>query len=282
MVRFCLTALLALLVTALAAAQSPAGYTYNTVNYPLAILTQSHSINSSGWLAGQYTDAAGLTHGFTQVSGAFKSVDFPGALLTQVQSINSSRGLAGSYVDSNGLTHGFVEINGTLTTLDVPGAFRTLAYGMNDSGVVVGGYTDSIGEHGFSYNGIKYSTLDLGTQHFTVATAINNAGQIIGYYGSTGGTIVGFLQTNGKFTNITSTNAIIEPLGINSSGLIVGVTGTQSSFMSFMFQNGRFLPVTVKVPSSFITQAEDVNDSGQVVGWYLFNGSPVAGFTALP
>ncbi len=279
MARFCL---LVLLLATAAAAQSPAGYTYNTVNFPGAILTQSHSINNSGWLAGQYTDAAGLTHGFTQVSGSFNTIDFPGAILTQVQSINSTRGLAGSYVDINGLTHGFVEINGTLTTLDVPGAFRTQAYGMNDSGVVVGGYTDAIGEHGFSYNGIKYSTLDLGTQHFTVATGISNLGQIIGYYGSKGGSTVGFLQTNGRFTNITTTNAVTEPLGINSSGLIVGITGTQTDFMSFMFQNGKFLPVTVKVPSSFITQAEDVNDSGQVVGWYLFNGSPVAGFTALP
>ncbi len=153
---------------------------------------------------------------------------------------------------------------------------------MNDSGVVVGGYTDSIGEHGFSYNGIKYSTLDLGTQHFTVATGINNAGQIIGYYGSKGGTIVGFLDSNGQFTTINTNNAVTEPLGINSNGAIVGITGTQSNFMSFMFQNGRFVPVTIKVQSSFITQAEDINDSGQIVGWYLFNGSPVAGFTALP
>jgi len=144
------------------------------------------------------------------------------------------------------------------------------------------GYTDSIGEHGFSYNGITYSTLDLGTQHFTVATSINNAGQIIGYYGSRGGSTVGFLQTNGRFTNITTSNAVTEPLGINSSGAIVGITGTETDFMSFMFQNGRFVPVTVKVPSSFITQAEGIDDSGEIVGWYLFNGSPVAGFTALP
>lgn len=280
MVRF---SLLVLLLATAAAAQSPAGYTYTTVNFPGAILTQCHSINNSGWLAGQYTDAAGLTHGFTQVSGAFNSIDFPGAVLTQVQSINSSRGLAGFYVDSSGLTHGFVEINGTLTTLDVPGAFRTQAYGMNDTGVVVGGYTDAIGEHGFSFNGVKYSILNLGTENFTVATGINDAGQIIGYYSSKGGNTIGFLDSNGVITTIsTNNNAVTEPLGINSSGLIVGIEGTQTTFQSFMFQNGRFLQVPLKVPSSFITQAEDVNDSGHVVGWYLFNGSPVAGFTALP
>ncbi len=100
MVRFRLNALLVLLLAAGAVAQSPAGYTYNTITFPLAILTQAHGINNSGWLAGQYTDAAGVTHGFTQVAGAFNTIDFPGAVLTQVQSINSNRGLAGSYVDS--------------------------------------------------------------------------------------------------------------------------------------------------------------------------------------
>jgi hypothetical protein len=49
-----------------------------------------------------------------------------------------------------------------------------------------------------------------------------------------------------------------------------------------MYQNGRFLPTPLKVPSSFITQAEAVNDSGEIVGWYLFSGSPLEGFTALP
>src|ERR1700733_13012221 len=117
MVRFWWAVCLASLFAVAAAAQTPAAYTYNTVTFPSSILTQTHSINNSGWLAGQYTDTAGLTHGFTQISGSFNSIDFPGAVLTQVQSINSTRGLAGSYVDANGLTHGFVEINGTLTTL---------------------------------------------------------------------------------------------------------------------------------------------------------------------
>jgi probable HAF family extracellular repeat protein len=190
--------------------------------------------------------------------------------------------LAGFYLDKQGLIHGFVEINGTLTTLDVPGAFRTEAYGMNDSGVVVGGFSDATGEHGFSYNGVKYSTIDLGTQHFTVATGINNAGQIIGYYGATGGTTLGFLDTNGKFTTIKTNNAVTEPLGINSSGVVVGIEGTETEFMSFMYQNGRFLPIPIVVPSSYITQAEAINDSGQIVGWFLFQGSPLEGFTALP
>jgi len=280
MLRSCL---LFLLVSVLGAvAQGPAGYTYSTVNYPGAILTQIHGINSAGWIAGQYTDSAGNTHGFTQISGTFYSIDFPGAELTEVQSINSTRGLAGTYVDSQGLTHGFVEINGTLTTLDVPGAFRTQAYGMNDSGMVVGGYSDATGQHGFSYNGITYTTLNLGTKNFTVATAINNAGQIIGYYGSKDGSTVGFLSSNGKITNITTSNAVTEPLGINANGLIVGITGTETQFMSFMFQNGRFLQTHLKVPSSFITQAEDVDDSGEIVGWFLFQGSPLDGFSALP
>jgi hypothetical protein len=283
MVRFCFSALLLSLLTASAAAQSPAGYTYTTVTYPQAILTQAHGINNSGWLAGQYTDSLGVTHGFTQIAGTFNSINFPGAALTQVQSINSTRGLAGFYLDKQGLIHGFVEINGSLTTLDVPGAFRTQAYGMNDSGIVVGGYSDSTGQHGFSFNGVNYSTIDLGTQHFTVATGINDAGQIIGYYGAGGGTTLGFLlDTHGQFTTIKTNNAVTEPLGINSSGTIVGIEGTETTFRSFMFQNGRFLPIPVKVPSSFITQAEAVNDSGQIVGWYLFEGSPLEGFTALP
>jgi len=115
-----------------------------------------------------------------------------------------------------------------------------------------------------------------------VATGVNDAGQIIGYYSSKNGTQIGFLDTNGRFTNIQTSNSVTEPLGINAGGEIVGITGTETEFMSFVFQNGRFLPLQIKVPSSFITQAQAINNSGQVVGWFLYNGSPVAGFTAVP
>ena len=282
MVRSRLSAMVVLLLSACAFAQAPSGYTYNTITVPQSILTQAHGINGVGWLAGQYTDANGTTHGFENIAGIFTTIDVPGAVLTQAQCINSTGGVVGSYLDNQGLSHGFVDLNGVITSLDVPGASRTQAYGLNDLGQVVGGFSDRTGQHGFVYNGITFTPLDMGTRNFTVATGVNNAGQIVGYFGANGGTTLGFLKTGTHITTIKTNDVVTEPLGIHSSGTIVGIEGTDTAFKSFMYQNGHFSPIPIKVPSSFLTQAEGINDTGQVVGWFLFEGSPLEGFTALP
>jgi len=74
--------------------------------------TTADSINSSGKIAGYYSDGA-KQHGFLLDGGVFTTVDHPNALGAGVQGINSQGQLVGAYTDLTNVLHGFVT-----TTLD--------------------------------------------------------------------------------------------------------------------------------------------------------------------
>ena len=128
--------------------------------------TFPESINDAGAIAGHYTDAHGLIHGFVRSPGGkVTTFDAPGASTVAAfgygilpHSINNAGAIAGHYIDAHGLTHGFVRSpGGTLTAFDAPGAGATAASGygtfpesINNAGVITGHYTDTGGLiHGF-------------------------------------------------------------------------------------------------------------------------------------
>jgi probable HAF family extracellular repeat protein len=261
------------------ASQAASGYNYTLISAPSAVSTEVHGINTTGSLAGQFTDAAGATHGFKDIAGVFTTIDAPGAVLTQAGAINNAGSVVGFYIDASGFYHGFLDSSGVITTLDVPLASATQAYGINDSNQIVGAFSDSTGEHGFLYNG-TYSTIDVGTLNSTVATGINNAGQIVGHFAAGAGTTLSFLKIAGR--TIDSKNVVTAALGINNSAVIVGIDGTETQFSSFVYQNGRFSPVRVKVLNSILTETEDINDAGEIVGWFFTAQAPTQGFIAVP
>jgi hypothetical protein len=256
-------------------------YNYTIISAPNSESTQVRRINNAGFMAGQFTDTTGRTHGFMDVAGVFTTIDGPGALLTQANGLNSSGSVVGTYIDLSGFSHGFVDNGGVVTTLDVPGSLATQAYDINDSGQIVGSYSDSLGQHGFLYAG-TYITIDYGGFGSTIATGINNGGDIVGYFASTAGMTVSLLDVGGRITTIRSSMAITEAHGINDSSVIVGVDGAQTQFSSFIVQNGRFTRTRLNVPGSILTEAEDINDSGQIVGWWINGQSPAQGFLASP
>jgi hypothetical protein len=115
-------------------------------NEPSAVSTVTAAINNKGDLAGFYTDAAGMIHGFLDDHGVFKAVDAPGATTTELLGLND-RGLAvGFDTDANGVTHGLIydTRKGTFTNLDDPSAVGSTVFnGINDKGDIVGFYTDA-------------------------------------------------------------------------------------------------------------------------------------------
>src|SRR5689334_12618058 len=110
--------------------QATTNYTYTVFNVPGSTATQVRGINNAGSLAGQFTDLAGVTHGYTNVGNTLTVIDAPGAVLTQVTGINNAGSVVGVYVDQSGLSHGFLDTGGAITTLDVPGSTITQAYGL--------------------------------------------------------------------------------------------------------------------------------------------------------
>jgi hypothetical protein len=131
----------------------------------------SPGLNDSGAIAGIYTDANNVFHGYLRSpEGAFTTFDAPGAGTGSYQGtgcpsdcpvdINDSGAIAGTYTDANNVFHGFVRSpKGTLTTFDAPGAgtgsyqgttCQFCSLGLNQWGAIAGSYLDANNVyHGF-------------------------------------------------------------------------------------------------------------------------------------
>ena len=78
--------------------------------------TYPASINPMGEIAGNYTDANNVNHGFVRAPwGELATFDVPGAGAGAYQGtfcwVNNPAGvIAGSYVDANNVSHGFIRI----------------------------------------------------------------------------------------------------------------------------------------------------------------------------
>jgi len=124
-------------------------------------------MNDSGTVAGTYTDANIVRHGFIRsASGTTISFDIPGAGTgglgnhihegTAGLSIDTAGDVVGIYLDANAAYHGFLRsASGAITTIDAPGAGTnalegTVAFRINDTGQIAGAYADSsMAIHGF-------------------------------------------------------------------------------------------------------------------------------------
>jgi probable HAF family extracellular repeat protein len=223
---------------------------------------------------------------FLDVNGVFTTITLPGS----PGGINNSGQIVGS-----GPSEGFLYTNGALSAIDVPGSGYTYAFGINDLGQIVGAYgVSSLVEEGFLYSNGIFSTIDVpGSEDFTEATAINDSSQIVGIYTGLVGPnalTLGFLDVNGMFTTLYYPGSAgqfslaTEPSGINNAGEIVGTVyiipagfpGGAVPGYAFVYDNGVFS--LMSVPGSLDTVANGINDSGQIVGYYIDGNDVQHGF----
>ena len=81
----------------------------DSFDVPNATLTYPTDINSSGQVAGYYTDANGLQHGFLRDrDGTINTFDLPSSTGTYPTALNTTGDVTGIYWDSNGAPHAFV------------------------------------------------------------------------------------------------------------------------------------------------------------------------------
>jgi probable HAF family extracellular repeat protein len=133
-----------------------------------------------------------------------------------------------------------------------------------------------------------YTSIDVPGAVETGASSINNLGQIVGGYLLPDGSRHGFLYSGGVFTTIDDPNTTTmtsEALGINNSGQIVGAFDLNSpegghefeGAHAFLYSGGVF--TTLDYPATGVTHttASRINNSGNIVGVYRFNG-PGNGF----
>jgi hypothetical protein len=155
------------------------------------VTDQLLGVNDSNVAVGFYTNAAGITYGYTYniASKAFSAniVDPDGnGTNTTAAAINNSGEIAGSFTSATGATEGFLDNSGTFTTVDVPGSMATFLLGLNNTGEAVGYDIDAAGNmHGIICNtsSLMCTQVDdpngIGTTTFN---GVNDLGQIVGFY----------------------------------------------------------------------------------------------------
>jgi hypothetical protein len=196
---------------------------------------------------------------------------------TTVAGINNAGAITGWYCPSGGgCPVAYTASNGVFTRMLPNGSIGDYGGGLNNVGDAVGQYVYYSGNTqiytGFEYNGTSFTTIADPSGSSTFVQGINDAGAMVGeYYNGTED--VGFLDTNGVFTNISDPNAGqygSDATGINNSGEIVGTYYDNANNPNgFSELNGVY--TTVDVPGALYTEVLGVNNLGQIVGGYEGN-----------
>jgi hypothetical protein len=169
---------------------------------------------------------------------------------------------------------------------------------INDAGQMVGGYGDLVNpafSHGFLRDtGGNFTTIDDPNmavnsfgEEYTGLSDINNLGQIVGSYSDAAGSH-GFLRSpTGVFTTIDDPDGnpgTTSVSGINTLGVMVGTFSDSSGVHSFVRSADGSTYMTIDDPSGFDTSIFGINDSGEIVGWYLtsLTSGQMSGFIGTP
>jgi probable HAF family extracellular repeat protein len=162
-------------------------------------------------------------------------------------------------------------------SLDVPfqGAFNTTPQAIVRPGQFLGRYeVDNFSPRGFTYANGQFAVFNVPGASAAVPLAANFRGDVVGSYYDARGRPWGFLYRNGVLTTLdmpsTDPDVVttVQPLGINTSGDVVGnvVSSNQALDHGFLYSDGAFS--RIEVPAARLTIPSDINDRGVIVGWY--------------
>lgn len=191
-------------------------------------------INAAGDTSGIYMDAAGNTHGFTDIGGTFKTVDNTlSTVFNQALGINNSDETVGYYAPTPAGQPGdiaYSQEGGTFADINhlLPTNFNSQAVGINSTSTpwIVGFYQPDAGlttSFGFVDEGGTIQTIDPFGSTFTQALGVNDEGEIVGFYVGADGNQHGYIDNGGVFTSFDPPGSASTTInGLNDKGDIVG------------------------------------------------------------
>lgn len=158
-----------------------------------------------------------------------------------------------------------------LVTFDIGGATTTYLYGINNHGWIVGGHNNNLqGFIGFMYNLDSHASFnfDFGAQH-DYAAGISDTNDVVGHYNNWWDFLIhGFYydsSTPAGYTIDYPDATYTYLYGVNSDRQLVGAYQI-TTFRGFVYDPDQQIWKTFAVDGFDHTYANDINDSGMIVG----------------
>lgn len=257
------------------------------------------SIDTAGDVAGGFTDANGVAHGFVRAAsdGTISTYDAPNAGTsgaspvppgTIATSVNTSGVITGAYKDANGVAHGFLRSSdGTIASFDDPDAGTSGiapapsgTYGMSisDSGVVAGSYSDASGVvHGFVYTPGQPQTA---APTFSPVAGTYYTAQTVSISDTTTGAVI-YYTADGT-TPTTSSTLYSSPISVPSTVTIEAIaaatdySNSEVATATYTISAPPAAAPTFSPPAGTYTSAQTVTLAGTTQGatiYYTTNGT---------
>jgi probable HAF family extracellular repeat protein len=227
--------------------------------------SRAADISADGIVVGRSLDADGNSRAFLD-DGSMHDIG-PG----QAFGINDLDEVVGA-TDSTAFLY-----DGAMHDLGTLGGGTSEAKAINGGGTAVGrSDTSSFASHAFLYDGAIHDLGTLPGGNYSNATDINAAGIVIGLANNAAGEYHAFLY-DGVMHDLGTLPgfSVSSGLGINASGQVVGgLTG--SAFHAFLYDNGSMFDLNtlvVNLGGWTLWSAEDINDSGAIVGSGVVDGT---------
>ena len=232
------------------------------------------AINDAGLVTGYAADGSGYPHTFLYDGTNMVNLGTLGGRQSFGRAISASGQVVGEAEDDNNQTRAFLFSNGVMTNLDSFGGSESGARGINNSGHVVGAARLPSGKtRGFVYNpNTGMTTLGTLGGDNSQALAINNSGQIVGDASTADGYTHAFLYLQGFLVDLGTFGGFNSiATDISERGQIVGwAEDVHLRSHAFLWHNCVLYDLNQLIPPGsdwVLTQANAINDSGQIVGF---------------